>query len=293
MHTACSMRATRIFVTLSSRRNSCGSEAAAFSLIELLVVIAILGILAAMLLPAVGRAKETAKRIGCLNNIRQLSLATHMYVDDNQGHYPPRWGNTNQMTASRWPDKFYDLYGKNLKLLLCLSETVTNPASGGGGGSVNLADNAPRSYLINGWDDYFQNLNAPPPTRQQRGRGGRGRGGMSGNQGVSRNPNLGMNRGDSMNENSILHISDTIVLGEKRSGNVDFYMDLNENGGNDFSGVLQESRHDSRGPDKDTGGSNYAFADGSARFMKVHTALNPLHLWCISDASRTRYAIVP
>ena len=45
-----------------------------------------------MLLPALGRAKETAKRISCLNNLTQLSLAAHMYVDDNQGAYPPRSG---------------------------------------------------------------------------------------------------------------------------------------------------------------------------------------------------------
>ena len=268
---------------ITEQRRLAGAKTA-FTLIELLVVIAIIGILAAMLMPSLANAKARAKSISCLSNLKQLSLAAQMYINENQFAYPVRFGGT---TRSRWPDKFYDNYAKNLKVLLCPSELIDNPATQQDSDAAATADFAPRSYIINGWNDYFATqLGMTPSTAVW----------STVNQSLTNTP---------MKENSIPFPSDTIIFGEKTDNNYDYYMDLLEGlAGNDNPSngttteggrVLNQSRHESHGTDYQvgagSGGSNYAMSDGSARFIKYPLAVDPVNLWAVTYTNRTQYYV--
>jgi len=225
-----------------------------FTLIELLVVIAIIAILAAMLLPGLARAKESANRIRCMNNLRQLQVALKLYADDSRGLFPPHsW-------VARWPTSLLEGY-RNTNLLACPTDLQRGipPGNTGASSPAYFADNALRSYLVNGWSDIFPNANTMDPRLEY-----------------------------CMKESLILKPSETIVWGEKQHAAGDFHMDLFDD--NLVSAVQHGAHSNYRKPTR-SGGANFACADGGVQFLKFGRSVNPLNWWCVKDADRSKHAV--
>ena len=137
-----------------TRRRNCADPLLGFTLIELLVVIAIIAILASLLLPALGRAREKAKSAKCQSNLRQLGMAVMMYEEETQS-YPIGWMSGFEFTPKIWYVALQPYLGRGTNVIgtgvfICPSSLQKSKQSsalleGGVSGVLNYAQN----FLIN------------------------------------------------------------------------------------------------------------------------------------------------
>jgi len=219
-----------------------------FSLIELLVVISIIALLIAILLPSLDRARGVARQLKCSANLKGIALSQVVYSENFDGLFPPRG-------PERWVALLKEHY-RDYEALVCPDDGDKTPSAP----DIANPDDAERSYMTNGYNDYFNE-------KVQDVGGG-----------------LGPMSGWSMDRDNIPMLSEVVVFGEKRTGSGHFFMDMLENVGNQFS-ELEQSRH--LASTAGNGSSNAGFGDGSVRSFRFPEQVDPINQWAVIDAYRS------
>ena len=152
-----------------------GGKRRAFTLIELLVVIAIIAILAALLLPALARAKKRARDINCLSNLKQFGVALHLYLGDNQDEFPYSGNSWWVMPLRDYPRLLSPyLNTNNQSCYRCPADTglcfnyqaATFDWAGMGAGTTTNDLGVAFSYYY--YFSFYGNIESPPPTVSSR-----------------------------------------------------------------------------------------------------------------------------
>lgn len=227
-----------------------------FTLIELLVVIAIIAILAAILFPVFGRARENARKTSCLSNMKQMGLGVMQYTQDYDEKYPlSRVGVTlpNGTTTGNYPwHMVVQPYTKSYQLFKCPSNTSNlmmrwaNPTGNNGDDRVGV------SYVCNGTGDTGKTANWG---------------------GVQPMNTIGAGGGTSLA--AIKSAAQLILIGEHPTRQDPEYWSVDgiDNGVYD----LNFQNH--------LGMSNFLFADGHAKSMKPVATGTPLNMWNVNNTT--------
>jgi prepilin-type N-terminal cleavage/methylation domain-containing protein/prepilin-type processing-associated H-X9-DG protein len=143
---------------MNDRRSNFPSARTAFTLIELLVVIAIIALLIGILLPALGKARDSARGVLCQTNMRQVTAATLIYATDYRGAFPPILGGNQVIDPENGKQQmiWYDVnrigqYLPQADYKNLSDDNVKNPTVGGGVVSCPNHPDAGRSYTMNYW----------------------------------------------------------------------------------------------------------------------------------------------
>ncbi len=247
---------------LKSNRFSIATTTSAkgFTLIELLVVIAIIAILAAILFPVFGRARENARRSSCQSNLKQIALGIKQYTQDYDERFPNQvsiGGNSTNRPVG-WADTIQP-YIKSFQLYQCPSDETPPPSTSFGVDSPGTA----------GYSDYFINAalgNTGTATSPNYGQGGI-------SEGAVENSTLTILAADTTSQNAAGTSINTASTARFR---------CNGNATRGDVGTLAGSLEPSYGTagvsltggvhPKHLGGANIAFVDGHVKWQKVNNA---------------------
>jgi prepilin-type N-terminal cleavage/methylation domain-containing protein len=160
--------------------------------------------------------------------------------------------------AWRWPSALLEYY-RTTNLLVCPTDAARGKPQTDLT-STAPADRADRSYMINGWNDVFADA---------------------------------LTESRSMKETTVIYPSETLVFGEKKNDSPHYFMDLNEGMFGNDGDQIEQGCHSVARKARNSGSSDFAYVDGSARSMKFGTTVWPLNLWAVTETNRLAYAWKP